>query len=97
EWIPPVVKTTASKNIGIDDVLREIEKHRNYLESTGHLISRRKERERERVRELVEAMLRFDFWTHERTEMLETELDRIVAHERTSFDLAHELIGKLKV
>lgn len=97
EWIPPVVKTTASKNIGIDDVLREIEKHRNYLESTGQLISRRKERERERVRELVEAMLRFDFWTHERTEMLETELDRIVAHERTSFDLAHELIGKLKV
>ncbi|HZK76398.1 MAG TPA: methylmalonyl Co-A mutase-associated GTPase MeaB [Candidatus Kapabacteria bacterium] len=96
EWIPPVVKTTASKNIGIEDVLREIEKHRNYLESTGQLISRRKSRERERVRELVEAMLRFDFWTPARAEMLETELDRIVAHERTSFDLAHELVGKLK-
>ncbi|HET6402694.1 MAG TPA: methylmalonyl Co-A mutase-associated GTPase MeaB [Candidatus Kapabacteria bacterium] len=97
EWIPPVVKTTASKNIGIEDVLREIEKHRAYLESTGQHISRRKARERERVRELVEAMLRFDFWTPARAEMLETELDRIVAHERTSFDLAHELVGKLTV
>lgn len=96
EWIPPVVKTTASKNIGIEDVLKEIEKHREYLESTGQLISRRKARERERVRELVEAMLRFDFWTPARAGMLETELDRIVAHERTSFDLAHELVGKLQ-
>jgi len=25
EWIPPVIKTTASKNEGIGDVLREIE------------------------------------------------------------------------
>ena len=96
EWIPPVVKTTAYKNIGIEDVLREIENHRNYLESTGQLVSRRKSRERERVRELVEAMLRFDFWTPARAEMLESELDRIVAHQRTSFDLAHELVGKLK-
>lgn len=96
EWIPPVIQTTASKNIGIDKVLAEIEKHREHLESTGKLALRRKARERERVRELVEAMLRIDFWTPERAATLETELDRIIAHERTSFDVARELRNEIQ-
>ncbi len=95
EWIPPVVKTTAYKNIGVEEVLKEIERHRQHLEATGQLIARRKARERERVRELVEAMLRFDFWTPARAAILETELERIAAHQSTSFDLARELLGKL--
>ena len=96
EWIPPVIQTTASKNVGIDNVLAEIEKHRLFLETTGKLSLRRKSRERERVRELVEAMRRVDFWTPERTACLETELERIVAHERTSFDVARELVGSVR-
>ena len=92
EWIPPVIQTTASKNIGIDKMLAEIETHRDHLESTGKLALRRKARERERVRELVEAMLRFDFWTQERSTLLERELDEIMAHKRTSFEVARELV-----
>ncbi len=97
EWIPPVVKTTASKNVGIDEVLREIEKHRNYLETTGQIITRRKSRERERVRELVEAMLRFDFWSEKRREQLESEIDHIISHEKTGFDVATELLADASV
>jgi LAO/AO transport system kinase len=93
EWIPPVIKTTASKNIGIDEMLREIEKHRNYLESTGQIATRRKSRERERVRELVEAMLRFDFWSDKRRTLLESEIDNIIRHQKTSFDVATELLA----
>ncbi len=96
EWIPPVIQTTASKNVGIEKVWETVQKHREYLDSTGQFLVRRKSRERERVRELVEAILHFDFWTPERTKTLETELDRIISRERTSFDLAQELVGKLK-
>ena len=92
EWIPPVIKTTASKNIGTDEIFREIERHHDHLTKTGTLLSRRKSRERERIHELVEAMLRIDFWTPQRSETLERELDHIVAHQKTSFDLAHELV-----
>ena len=97
EWIPPVIKTTASKNIGIEDMLREIEKHRAFLESTGQIITRRKSRERERVRELVEAMLRFDFWSDKRRELLESEIDHIIRHQKTSFDVATELLADSSV
>lgn len=91
EWIPPVIKTAASKNEGIDRVLAEIEKHRAHLVKTGKLALRRIERERERVHELVEIMLHTDFWTPVRSAILERELIRISAHETTSFDVAREL------
>jgi LAO/AO transport system kinase len=92
EWIPPVVKTSASKNVGLDDVLNAIELHRDHLTKTGELPLRRKSRERDRIHELVEAMLRIDFWNAERSQKLEYELDRIVAHQQTSFDVACELV-----
>jgi LAO/AO transport system kinase len=94
EWIAPVIKTTASKNIGTDEVVREIEHHREHLIKTGGLLLRRKSRERERVHELVEAMLRIDFWTPQRSQFLEGELGHIIAHQKTSFDLAHELVER---
>jgi len=94
EWIPEVVKSTASKSEGIDKIFAEIDRHRSHLTKTGELERRRKSRERERVHELVEAMLRVDFWTDRRRQLLEDELNRIVAHEKTSFDLAHELVAQ---
>jgi LAO/AO transport system kinase len=94
EWIPDVVKATASKAEGIGTMLAEIEKHREYLERTGKLAERRKSRERERVHELVAAMLRVDFWSDTRRDQLEQGLERIVEHESTSFDLAHFLVNE---
>jgi LAO/AO transport system kinase len=92
EWIPPVVKSAAARKEGIDLIFAEIEKHRDYLMKTGHLTTRRIERDRQRIRELVEAMLHTDFWTSARSQKLETELARIAAHETTAFDVATELV-----
>ncbi|HEY3875099.1 MAG TPA: methylmalonyl Co-A mutase-associated GTPase MeaB [Candidatus Kapabacteria bacterium] len=95
EWIPPVIQTTASKNEGIDRMFTEIEKHRSYLESTGKLQTRRASRERERIRELVESMLHFDFWNEHRIALLDSELQNIMAHRKTSFDVATELFSQI--
>lgn len=35
EWLPRVMKTEASRGIGIDDLVAEIEHHRDYLHSSG--------------------------------------------------------------
>lgn len=93
EWIPPVIKAAASKGEGIDQILAEIEKHHDYLTRTGQLATRRIERDRERIRELVEIMLHTDFWTAQRKEKLEQELTRIAKHETTSHDVAQALVG----
>jgi LAO/AO transport system kinase len=92
EWIPEVLKTVASKAVGVPEVLAEIERHRVHLINTGELDVRRKSRERERILELVDAMLRIDFWTHDRKESLEHSLITILKGEATSYDLAHSLV-----
>jgi len=96
EWIPNVVKTIAAKGEGIEAVLEEISRHRDHLVKTGELTKRRVARERERIHELVEAMLRIDFWNSSRSETLEKELHRISSHETTSYDVAHHLVEEFQ-
>lgn len=49
DWIPPIVKTVASKYEGIDDLDAAIQKHRDYLIASGELDRRNRERVRIRV------------------------------------------------
>jgi LAO/AO transport system kinase len=92
EWAPGVIKSVGSKAEGIQEILAEIERHHEHLLKTDALTARRKKRERERIHELVESMLRVDFWTDARRATLEAELIKIMQHDRTSFDVAHEMV-----
>jgi LAO/AO transport system kinase len=57
EWVPPIVKTVASKNEGIVELDEAIEKHYHYLASSGEL----DRRNRERVRIRIETLLKEKF------------------------------------
>ena len=96
EWIPEVVKTVASKGEGIAEVLAEIEKHRTHLHTIGEFQSRRAKREKERVIELVESLLRVDLWSDERREALDKKVEKIMKHETTSYDTALELVADFR-
>jgi LAO/AO transport system kinase len=41
EWLPPIVKTVASREEGVDRVLAEIERHREHLAASGEIERRR--------------------------------------------------------
>jgi len=58
EWSPPVVQTTATSGVGLDDLWEAIEAHRKHLEGTGRLDGRRRERILREVEEMVLARLR---------------------------------------
>ncbi len=59
EWKVPVLATSASTGTGIDALLTEIERHRNWLESGGRLAQRR----HERAQQWLQAELRNRFGT----------------------------------
>src|SRR5262245_1735996 len=59
DWIPPIVKTVASQSKGIEELDSAIIRHREYLESSGEL----DRRNRERVRIRIETMLKEKFMT----------------------------------
>jgi LAO/AO transport system kinase len=53
DWTPPVIKTVAVENEGIDELLDAIEKHRRHLEESGKLLEKRKERARKETLQLI--------------------------------------------
>jgi len=63
DWIPPIVKTVASRGEGIDELDAAIVRHYEYLASSGEL----DRRNRERVRIRVETQLKEKFMQHART------------------------------
>jgi len=53
EWLPPILKTVASREEGIDRVLAEIERHREHLAASGEIERRRRSHLRLRVETIL--------------------------------------------
>jgi LAO/AO transport system kinase len=61
-WVPPVIKTVASKGEGIADLVTALDRHWRYLETSGALRVRRRQRLREQVLQIAESRLRRRVW-----------------------------------
>jgi LAO/AO transport system kinase len=57
-WSPPIVRTVASQNQGLDELWNSMQKHRKYLEESGELRRRRKRRVEREVVDIAEQRLR---------------------------------------
>jgi len=95
-WSPGVMKTVASEAKGVENVASLIENHKAFLQSTGGLERKRKARLRNRIRELIESQLQVDFWNAERTEALDREIEKVMNHQLTPYDLAEKLFTHFK-
>jgi len=95
-WSPDVIQTVASEAKGVEDVAALIGTHRTFLETSGELERKRTQRLRNRIRELIDAQLQVDFWNAERKEELERELEHILSHQTTPYDVAAKLFTHFK-
>jgi LAO/AO transport system kinase len=57
-WRPPIVKTVASRDEGLDEVVTEIDRHHAWLESSGELATRRTRRARDEIEAIAVTALR---------------------------------------
>ncbi len=90
-WAPSIVKTVASENRGIDEVVGAIDRHRQFMFDTKCLLSKRKDRIRNVVLDIVEENLHKNFWTDIRRSRLESKLELVLSNRLTAFQLAEEL------
>ncbi len=92
QWTPPVLRTIAAQGEGITDVLDAVDRHFRYLEGSGELRERRRQRLRERVMEIVEMQLRGRLW-HDPETMgwLEAQLPSLEAGSIAPFAVADHL------
>jgi LAO/AO transport system kinase len=91
-WMPEVLKAVANESAGIPEIASTIQRHREFLENSGELASRRRGRLEKRIRDLIEDRLRVDFWTPDREALLTERVIAALQLRSTPYDVARELI-----
>jgi LAO/AO transport system kinase len=94
QWTPPVLRTVAAEGHGIAELADAIERHMQFLSTSGQLRVRRVKRLRERVIEVAERMARRRLWSDPATtDLLERSLTALESGETTPFDVAEMLLA----
>jgi LAO/AO transport system kinase len=91
-WSPPILKTIAQTGEGIEEVVDEIDRHREWLESSGELEKRRVRRARDEIEAIAVTALRAQWKdVHSRVE-LDDLAAAVVAGESDPYAAADVLI-----
>ncbi|KAF0120007.1 MAG: LAO/AO transport system kinase [bacterium] len=94
EWTPPVIKTIATEDQGIDTLVEKIKEHREFLVKSGMLACRRKERIRCEIIKMVEyEIYRYlDSLIAENKDFFEQRLEDIVNKKEDPYRLAKQTV-----
>lgn len=94
-WTPPVLRAVAAKGEGIDEIMKSLDRHFAYLEKSGELRSRRRERLIERVVEVAERRMKHRLWDEPGTmRWLEARVDDLEAGKVTPVAVADSLLAE---
>src|SRR5256885_11857279 len=96
-WEPPVLATTATAGVGMDELTAALDRHYAYLQTSGMLAERRRRRLAARTRAVLERKLRR--WLLEAThveQLLASRLDDVADGRRSPYDVAAEILDQLK-
>lgn len=74
-WKVPVCRTSATQGEGIAELKEHVDRHREYLESSGEQAVKSRGRARRLVENLMAPQVMRDFWTQPRREALNAGLD----------------------
>jgi LAO/AO transport system kinase len=92
-WTPPIVRTIATQNEGLEDLWMRIQQHGRYLEQSGRFEERRRERLVREIFEIAEQRIRENVLAP-RTETPEFSgmLERVVAREMDPYEVAEKIV-----
>jgi len=92
-WRPPIVRTVANQGEGLDRLVDAVDQHRDWMESTGELESRRSRRARDEIEAIAMIALRGkiqDIHGHDRLDAL---ADAVAAGQTDPYAAADEVIA----
>ncbi|MFC2134261.1 methylmalonyl Co-A mutase-associated GTPase MeaB [Bacteroidota bacterium] len=95
-WLPNIIKSIASENIGIEDIASEIEKHHSYLGDDDRLRLKREKNTKLRIKEIVKNFFTEDIWNRKREERLNDSVDKVVDRIISPYHLAEEIVNNYK-
>ena len=97
EWRPPISKVVAVDNFGIDDLLEKIQSHRDYLQSSGELASRRLRNTKQELVSLVsDRVMEFILKKSDKGFTVDDLVERIVSKDMDIYTAADEILSRIK-
>jgi LAO/AO transport system kinase len=95
-WMPNILKTVASENIGIEETASEISRHREYLHLSGSFKSNRELKTRRRIKDIVENKIRKELWNESREMALNSSLEKVVLGSLSPYHIADDILMNFK-
>jgi len=95
DWTPPVNKTVAVEDIGIEELWLSIESHRKYLLDSGRFYEKRRERtSRETLRMIHAELFRVIREQLEQSGRLDTAVEELMEKKRDPYTLMRDIVGE---
>lgn len=95
-WIPPVIKTIASTGEGMDGFTAAIEGIKQWLNTDGHLVARRKQYWQERIAEMMRQALMRQVREHGLTDAeMEMHAERVAGKLEDPYTLVPQLVARV--
>ncbi len=97
-WWPPIVRTVAVREEGIDDLLDAVDDHHRHLEETGQLARRHHQRALHAIREIAleQIRARFQRIESEGDPLLESLADKVANRDLDPYRAADELLDAME-
>lgn len=95
-WLPNICKAIASENKGINEIVAEIQKHRDYLEKTNLIYKKREDNSKSRIKEIVHDIITNEIWNKQREESLDSSVSEVVSGNISPYNLANQIINDFK-
>lgn len=94
DWVPPIITTVADKGEGIDELVKAIEDHFDYLKRSGKLTERRVRRLSRELFDLIMDEIKQILSRNERVDFRDY-VERVVKGEKDPHTSAEEIVEKL--
>ncbi len=94
DWKPPILKSVATINEGIDEIFNTINAHRSFLLNNDLFQKKRAENLKLRIKDIVLEKLTRKLWSSNNNNLLEKSLNDILSGKLSPYELAEEVIAK---
>lgn len=95
DWNPKVLKSVATLNQGIEEIVATIKKHHAYLINHNLFERKRAENLKLRIKDIVLENLSKKLWTAKNNNLLETSIGDVLSGVQSPYELAELIISKL--
>lgn len=91
-WMPGIIKTIATENKGLTEILHEIERHRTFMKDQNLFITKREKQTKNRIKEIVESKIREELWSESGEKSLNLTLEKVILGNLSPYHIAEEII-----